>query len=163
MYINKVTLYGNITKDPELKSLPSGIHVNSFSIATNRVIKDQSGAKKEMAEYHNIVAFGKQAEVIHQYMKKGSGILVEGRLQTRSWDGQDGKKQYRTEVVLENFQFGPKGTGPSTGGSSSYSPASSASSAKSVGDDDQEAPFPSMQDEGVKYPDEEINPEDIPF
>lgn len=160
MYINKVTLYGNITRDPELKSLPSGSHVNSFSIATNRVIKDQSGAKKDVTEYHNIVAFGKQAEVIHQYMKKGSGILVEGRLQTRSWDGQDGKKQYRTEVVLENFQFGPKSGGAATGGPSSYAAAPTSSSASA---DDQEAPFPAMQDEGVKYPDEEINPEDIPF
>lgn len=158
MYINKVTLYGNITRDPELKSLPSGTHVNSFSIATNRVIKDQSGAKKDVAEYHNIVAFGKQAEVIHQYMKKGSAILVEGRLQTRSWDGQDGKKQYRTEVVLENFQFGPKTGGAAGGASSSNAGAATINAA-----DDQEAPFPAMQDEGVKYPDEEINPEDIPF
>ncbi len=156
MYINKVILYGNITRDPELKSLPSGIHVNSFSIATNRVIKDQSGAKKDVTEYHNIVAFGKQAEVIHQYMKKGSGILVEGRMQTRSWDGQDGKKQYRTEVVLESFQFGPK-----SGGAATATTTASASSNASA--DDQEAPFPAMQDEGVKYPDEEINPEDIPF
>lgn len=160
MYINKVTLYGNLTRDPELKSLPSGIHVNSFSIATNRVIKDQSGAKKDMTEFHNIVAFGKQAEVIHQYLKKGSAVFVEGRLQTRSWDGQDGKKQYRTEVVLENFQFGPKTSGTAAGGSS-YSSSSTAPSAKN--DDGQEAPFPNVPDEGVKYPDEEINPEDIPF
>src|SRR3989344_961600 len=111
MYINKVTLYGNLTKDPELKSLPSGMHVSSFSVATNRSFKDASGAKKEVAEFHNIVAFGKQAEVINQYLKKGSPIYLEGRMQTRSWHGQDGKKQYRTEVVLESFQFGPRGGG----------------------------------------------------
>ena len=165
MYINKVTLYGNITKDPELKSLPSGMHVNSFGIATNRVIKDQSGAKKEMTEFHNIVAFGKQAEVIHQYMKKGSAILVEGRIQTRSWDGQDGKKQYRTEIVLENFQFGPKPAGvASSGGYNTASGSTSNAGAVAPAGDDTDAPFNnSASDEGVKYPDEEINPADIPF
>ena len=69
MYINKVTLYGNLTKDPELKSLPNGTHVSSFNVATNRTIKDQSGSKKDIPEYHNVVAFGKQAELIHQYLK----------------------------------------------------------------------------------------------
>ncbi len=160
MYINKVTLYGNLTKDPELKSLPNGTHVSSFSVATNRTIKDASGSKKDIPEYHNVVAFGKQAELIHQYLKKGNPIFVEGRIQTRSWDGQDGKKQYRTEIVLENFQFGPKGTSTGGGNGSSYGSSSSA------GFQDNDMP---SQDTGntdigtVKYPDEEINPEDIPF
>jgi len=153
MYINKVTLYGNLTKDPELKSLPSGMTVNSFSLATNRSTKDASGAKKDIAEYHNIVAFGKQAEVIAQYVKKGNALYLEGRIQTRSWDGTDGKKQYRTEIVLENFQFGPKASGQSSGSSSSYA---SASSEKSTSDTNESIP-------DVNYPDEEINPEDIPF
>ena len=153
MYINKVILYGNLTKDPELKSLPSGIHVNSFSVATNRSIKDASGSKKDVPEYHNVVAFGKQAEVIHQYIKKGSPIYIEGRIQTRSWDGQDGKKNYRTEIILENFQFGPK-SGSSTSNNSSFQSSPSSNSA-----DDQSIP-----DAGdVQYPDEDINPEDIPF
>jgi len=154
MYINKVVLYGNLTKDPELKSLPSGIHVNSFSLATNRSTKDASGAKKDVPEYHNIVAFGKQAEVIHQYVKKGNPIYIEGRIQTRSWDGQDGKKNYRTEIVLENFQFGPKGGNAP----SSNAPFTGSSSSNNEGID-QSAP-----DAGeVQYPDEDINPEDIPF
>lgn len=154
MYINKVVLYGNLTKDPELKSLPSGIHVNSFSLATNRSTKDASGAKKDVPEYHNIVAFGKQAEVIHQYVKKGNPIYIEGRIQTRSWDGQDGKKNYRTEIVLENFQFGPKGGNTP----SSNAPFTGSSSSNNEGID-QSAP-----DAGeVQYPDEDINPEDIPF
>lgn len=151
MYINKVTLYGNLTKDPELKSLPNGTHVSSFSVATNRTIKDQSGSKKDVPEYHNVVAFGKQAELIHQYIKKGNPIFVEGRIQTRSWDGQDGKKQYRTEIVLENFQFGPKGTG---GGGQFNSTASDDAPSQDNGNTDIGT---------VKYPDEEINPEDIPF
>jgi single-strand DNA-binding protein len=101
MNINEVNLYGNITKDIELKSLPSGITVASFSIATNRKTKDSM-----QVEYHNIIAFGKQADAIHQYSKKGNGLYVKGRLQTRSWDGQDGKKIYRTEIIVETFQFG---------------------------------------------------------
>jgi single-strand DNA-binding protein len=159
MYINKVTLYGNLTKDPELKSLPNGTHVSAFSVATNRTIKDASGSKKDIPEYHNVVAFGKQAELIHQYLKKGNPIFIEGRIQTRSWDGQDGKKQYRTEIVLENFQFGPKGTGGGTG--SSY-----ASANNTAGQQDADAPSQDTDNTDigtVKYPDEEINPEDIPF
>ncbi|MES2985997.1 MAG: single-stranded DNA-binding protein [Patescibacteria group bacterium] len=154
MYINKVTLYGNLVKDPELKSLPNGTHVSSFSVATNRTIKDQSGSKKDIPEYHNVVAFGKQAELIHQYIKKGNPIFVEGRIQTRSWDGQDGKKQYRTEIVLENFQFGPKGTGSGAGSQSNFSSADNDAPSQDTGNSDIGT---------VKYPDEEINPEDIPF
>lgn len=157
MYINKVILYGNLTKDPELKSLPSGIHVNSFSLATNRSTKDASGAKKDVVEYHNVVAFGKTAEIIHQYVKKGNPIYIEGRMQTRSWDGTDGKKNYRTEVVLETFQFGPK-AGASTGQSNAPFTPSSSPSANNDGADQ------STPDAGeVQYPDEDINPEDIPF
>ncbi len=153
MYINKVTLYGNLTKDPELKSLPSGMHVSSFSVATNRSTKDASGAKKDVPEYHNVVAFGKQAEVINQYLKKGNPIYLEGRIQTRSWDGQDGKKQYRTEIVLENFQFGPRGG------------AGSSTEARDIPGSQDASPMPGeSRDSGeVKYPDEDINPEDIPF
>jgi single-strand DNA-binding protein len=107
MYLNKVTIIGNLTRDPEIKSLPSGVMVASLSVATNRFWKDSNGQKQEQVEYHNIVAFGKQAETIAQYMKKGHNVLIEGRLQTRSWE-VDNKKQYRTEIVLEQFQFGSK-------------------------------------------------------
>ncbi len=157
MYINKVILYGNLTKDPELKSLPSGMHVNSFSLATNRATKDASGNKKDVPEYHNVVAFGKQAEIIHQYVKKGNPIYIEGRIQTRSWDGQDGKKNYRTEIILESFQFGPKG-GAATGSSNGSSFPSNAPASNKDGAD-QSAP----ESGEVQYPDEDINPEDIPF
>ncbi len=106
--LNKATIIGNLTRDPELKVLPSGQNVVNFSVATNRVWKDKEGAKQEQAEFHNVVAFGKKAETIAQYMKKGSQILVEGRLQTRSWEA-DGVKKYTTEIILEQFQFGAKG------------------------------------------------------
>ncbi len=151
MYLNKVFLYGNLTRDPELKALPSGSNVVNFGLATNRTYKDKSGAKQEATEFHNIVAFGRTAEVIAQYMKKGRPIFVEGRIQTRSWEGkEDGKKQYRTEIVVDNFQFGADAKGGS--GAQHNAPAEDGSA--SGGKDDGEA---------IKYPDEEINPEDIPF
>ena len=112
MYLNKATIYGNLTRDPELKSLPSGSAVANFGVATNRTWKDKDGSKKEQTEFHNVVAFGRTAEVIQQYIKKGDAIYVEGRIQTRSWEGkEDGKKQYRTEIVCETFQFGPSRRG----------------------------------------------------
>ena len=142
MYLNKAMVFGNLTRDPELKSLPSGIQVCSFSIATNRVYKDRDGKRAEQTDYHNIVVFGRQAETSAQYLKKGSSAYVEGRLQTRSWDA-DGVKQYRTEIVADRVQFGPR-----TGGSA---PQSSAA--------------PEKADAGSvpEYPEEDINPEDIPF
>lgn len=107
MYLNKATIIGNLTRDPEMKALPSGSKVTNFSVATNRTWYNEAKEKQEAVEYHNVVAFGKQAETIAQYMKKGSQILVEGRLQTRSWEA-DGVKKYSTEIVLEQFQFGAK-------------------------------------------------------
>jgi single-strand DNA-binding protein len=152
MYLNKVLLYGNLTRDPEMKALPSGTKVVSFSIATNRTFKDKDGRKQDSVEYHNLVAFGKQAELINQYMKKGRPLYAEGRLQTRSWDGADGKKNYRTEVVLENFQFGPSamGAGAGTGASKSAEQAP-------------DAPKDDVPMDSIQYPEEDINPDDIPF
>src|SRR3990167_5561270 len=107
MYLNKALLIGNLTRDPELRSLPSGVKVCSFSLATNRIWKDKNGARQESTDYHNVVVFGKQAESVSQYLKKGSSVLVEGRMQTRSWDAPEGKK-YRMEIVADNIQFGPR-------------------------------------------------------
>ncbi len=149
MYLNKAILIGNLTRDPELRSLPSGIKVCSFSIATNRVWKDKNGQKQESADYHNVVVFGRQAETVAQYMKKGSSILVEGRMQTRSWDDKNsGEKKYRTEVVADRTQFGPKSSGGG-GGSSAGAPVKTSSSPEEV--------------DSIEYPEEDINPEDIPF
>jgi single-strand DNA-binding protein len=113
MYLNKVVLIGNLTRDPELKALPSGVNVANFGVATNRNYKDKDGNKKEDVEFHNIVVFGKQAEVISQWCKKGSQILIEGRLSTKTWES-DGKKMYKTEIIVENFQFGNKAKETST-------------------------------------------------
>ena len=114
MNLNKVFIIGNLTRDPELRTLPSGTPVASFGVATNRVWKNQQGEKQEEVQFHNIVVFGRQAEIVNQYLGKGSLILVEGRIQTRSWDGKDGSKQYRTEIVAERIQFGPKSAGSGT-------------------------------------------------
>jgi single-strand DNA-binding protein len=149
MYLNKAMVYGNLTRDPEMKSLPSGMQVTSFSVATNRTFNDRDGKRQEQTEYHNVVVFGRQAETSAQYLKKGSGVYVEGRLQTRSWD-KDGQKQYRTEIVADRVQFGPRTDG---GGGGNYQ-ANNAAGATTQKD---EAPVM------PEYPNEEINPEDIPF
>lgn len=153
MYLNKVFLIGNLTRDPELKALPTGTKVASISLATNRTWKDAQGMKKESVEYHNVVAFARQAEVLAQYCKKGSSLYIEGRIQTRSWDATDGTKKYRTEIILENFQFGPKGSGSGTG-----APMTGPHS-------DAEAPQANAKPDldTIEYPEEEINLEDIPF
>lgn len=153
MYINKAMIYGNLTRDPELKALPSGVSVTSFSVATNRTWKDKNGAKQESVEYHNVVAFDKPAELVHQYLKKGQPIYVEGRIQTRSWDDKDGTKKYRTEIVLESFQFGPK-----SGGASVEYAGSASASAKTPA---KTAPAAAL--DTIEYPEEDINPDDIPF
>jgi single-strand DNA-binding protein len=150
MYLNKAFLIGNLTRDPELKALPSGTKVASFSIATNRLYKDKDGKKQEAAEFHNIVAFAKLGELCAQYLKKGQAVLVDGRIQTRSWE-TNGEKKYRTEIIADNVQFGAKASGA---GSSAGAPvkAGDAPGAASSG--------PS---EAIEYPSEEINPDDIPF
>jgi single-strand DNA-binding protein len=161
MYINKVTILGNLTRDPEIRALPSGIKVASFSLATNRTWKDQSGKKQDATEYHNIVSFGKLAELIAQYSKKGSSLYVEGRLQTRSWDDKaTGEKKYRTEIVVETFQFGPR---PAAGG------GDGTGTRVWRKEDDAKKPAAGSapsEDEGmdtIEYPSEDINAEDIPF
>ena len=154
MYINKALIYGNLTRDPEVRALPSGIQVATMSVATNRRYKDKNGAWQEMPDYHNVVVFGRQAETAAQYLKKGSGIFVEGRMQTRSWDGADGQKKYRTEIVADRIQFGPK-SGGTAGGYQKSTPASGATVSE-----DQGAGEPAS---AIEYPEEEINAEDIPF
>ena len=157
MYVNKVILYGNLTRDPELKALPNGNQVAEFGIATNRVYKDKEGNKKEEVDFHNIVSFGRQAEVIAQYMKKGRPIFVEGRIRTRSWEAKDGTgKRYKTEIVLEQFQFGPS---PRDGGGNAG--AGGGATRQEI----QAPPAPSEKEDssGIQYPEEQINADDIPF
>lgn len=150
MYLNKVYLYGNLTRDPEMKSLPSGSKVTQFSLATNRVYKDQNGARQEQTEYHNIVVFGRQAETSAQYLKKGQGVMIEGRIQTRSWDDKTtGEKKYRTEIIADAVQFGPKA---GSGGDGSHAPSSQPKETNATPDLDT-----------IDYGDANINVDDIPF
>ena len=150
MYFNRAIIIGNLTRDPELRSLPSGVQVATLGIATNRVWKDKNGAKQESTDYHNVVVFGRQAETTAQYLRKGSSVLIEGRMQTRSWDAADGTKKYRTEVVADRVQFGPRKDG-------AVLAASTSSVAKAM-EDKQEAP-----PDTIDYPEENVNVDDIPF
>lgn len=150
MYINEVTIAGNLTRDPEMKALPSGMAITTFSVATNRVWNDKDGKRQEAVEYHNIISFGKTAETIAKYFSKGKPIYVRGRLQTRSWE-KDGVKRYTTEIVLESFQFNGGDDKPKTQATSRQDdPASHTTAAGG---------HPHLPD----YPEEDINPEDIPF
>ena len=146
MYINKAIVFGNLTRDPELRALPSGAPVCSFSIATNRTYKKADGTKQEEVEFHNIVVFGRQAENCAQYLKKGSTAYVEGRIKTRSWE-KDGVKHYKTEINADTVQFGPRSSGQGAGASR----------------DVNEAPQVAPKEDAIDYPAEDINPDDIPF
>jgi len=141
---------GNLTRDPELKTLPSGSSVANFGIATNRVWRNQQGEKQEEVQFHNIVVFGKQADTVSQYLKKGSSVLVEGRLQTRNWEAQDGTKRTKTEIVAERVQFGPRRSGGGFAGQEKEGAGK--------GNAKQEE-----QLETIEYPEEDIKPEEIPF
>ncbi|MDP3901254.1 MAG: single-stranded DNA-binding protein [bacterium] len=145
MNFNRVILIGNIAADPEVRTTPSGQQVASLRIATNRTWTDKQGAKQSQAEFHNVVAWGRLAEIISQYVQKGSLMMIEGRLQTRSWEGKDGVKRYRTEVIAENIQLGPKGAG---------TPSPAKQEAK---DTKQEEEIPVIEE------DDDIDVKDIPF
>ena len=148
-------IYGNLTRDPEMRAMPSGGNVASFGVATNYVFKKADGSKVEQVEFHNVVVFGRQAETCAQYLKKGSPAYIEGRIQTRSWDNKEGVKQYKTEIIAERVQFGPKGGGSTGGG---YD--------RGAGGDiqtDAEAPQKAPKEDVIDYPAEDSNPDDIPF
>jgi len=157
---NKVVLMGNLTRDPELRAIPSGQQVASFSLAVNRTWKNANGEQQEAVDYIDCNAWGKPAEIITQYMTKGSAILVSGRLQQRTWD-QDGQKRSKIEVVVEDFNFVGGGSGDGVGASaqSSSNSSSSSSSTKSAPAKKEEKKADSSDDFG----NEPINLDDIPF
>jgi single-strand DNA-binding protein len=151
--VNKVILVGNLGKDPEVKYTPSGVPVAKFSLATNERYKDKAGEWQDRTEWHNIVAWQRLAEIVGEYVKKGSKVYIEGRLQTSSWeDKQSGEKKYRTEIIAQDLVLlGGRGEGDGEGRASR-----SASAAASV---DQRAPH---AEEAAPHP-AEITDEDIPF
>lgn len=154
MYLNKAYIIGNLTRDPELRALPSGLKVCSFGVATSRVYKDKEGVKKDMVEFHNVSAFGKLGELSGQYLKKGQQVLVEGRIQTRSWES-NGEKKYRTEIIADNIQFGVKSTGAGASKTGTGESAKGEEASVSLGSE--------ASADKIDYPQDEINPDDIPF
>lgn len=156
--VNKVILIGNLGKDPEVKYTPSGIAVANFSIATNESFKDDSGQWQERAEWHNIVAFQKLAEIVGEYVKKGTKVYIEGKLQTRSWDDKEsGQKRYKTEIHAKDVVLlgGRSEAGPDEGGSRGYS-----RSASSGGGNNFDQSRPQQEDAAHAT---QITDEDIPF
>lgn len=115
--LNKVFIMGNLTRDPELRYVPSGTAVASFTVAINRVYTSQAGEKKEEVSFIRVVVWGRRAEVCGEYLSKGSPVFVEGRLQSRSWEAQDGQKRSTIEVIADNVQFLRGGTGEKPSGS----------------------------------------------
>ncbi len=151
MNLNKVFIIGNLTRDPEMRTIPSGTPVVSFGVATNRVWKDQGGQRREDTQFHNIVVFGRQAEIANQYLTKGSSVFIEGRLSTSAWEAQDGSKRSRTEIIAERIQLGPRrsmegGTGKDQGASGAEN------------QDTRKSDMPV-----IDLNEDEIKPEDLPF
>lgn len=153
MDLNKVMLIGRLTRDPESRTTPQGATVANFGIATGRVWKDQQGNRQEATEFHNIVAWRKLGEIAAQYLRKGKQVYIEGHLQTRSWDDQSGKKQYRTEVVADNMiMLGNKGDAAAPAPSPAMSQQASTPQAVAQ-----------IDPASLPVSDEEIRIEDIPF
>ena len=153
--LNRVEIIGNLTRDPELRYTPNGQPVAAFGVATNMVWTDKSGEKQQKAEFHNVVAWRKLAEICAEYLQKGRQVYVEGRLETRNWEGQDGVKRNRTEIVTNNVIFlGSRGEGPAPRASKAPKEA---------------APKPTAGKKPEKGPakkasgGEEVNIDDIPF
>jgi single-strand DNA-binding protein len=148
--LNRATILGNLTRDPEMRTIASGQAVCNFGVATNRQWTDAAGQKQEAADFHNIVAWGKLAEICGQYLAKGKKVYIEGRLQTRQWEAQDGSKRQATEIVAENMiMLDRAGAGaPSGSPSAPFTPA---------------PPPAKSKDDPAPNPDDEIKVEDIPF
>ena len=176
MNLNKVMLIGRVGQDPELKAIPSGSKVCSLSLATTKHYKDSNGAKQEATEWHNLIAWNKPAELIAEYVRKGTLLFVEGEIKTRSWEDKDtGKKLYRTEIFVTNFQLPPRSmSGDSSereesqdNGLDEFVDNINGAEPKKPAYKKQASPLKKIVDKAqgkkVDYPEEEINAEDIPF
>ncbi len=151
MNLNKAFILGRLTQDPQIKSLPSGDLVASFGVATNRVFYNRNKEKQEQTEFHNVVVFGKLAEIAQQYLKQGSLVLIEGRLQTRSWEDKDGIKKYRTEIIGETLQLGPKSTNVQQ------------KEGQTITEKSKESTVPEIPEEEIPTIEEEIDVKDLPL
>lgn len=165
MNLNKVFLIGRLTQDPEARSTSSGQGVTTLNMATNRVWNDKAGQKQEATEFHRVVAWGRLGEIASQYLKKGGLVLIEGRLQTRSWTDQNNNKKYTTEIIAEGLQLGPRSAG---GGDYQSSRSSGGGFGGSSASPVKEADIPIIgEDEpmsaGVVEEEKKINDKDLPF
>lgn len=154
MDLNKAMLIGNLTRDPEIRNTASGQPVASFTVVTNYIWTDQAGQRQEKAEFHNIVAWRRLADICRQYLHKGSKVYVEGRLQTRDWLAQDNTKRYRTELVADNLIMLDRAGAGAAGGNTPFS-----GSMPEMGDMGE----PSMEPMPDNPSEEEIKIENIPF
>lgn len=162
MNLNKVLIVGRATVQPELRKTPSGQSVSTFSVATNRVWTDKNGARQEDTEFHNVVVWGRQAEIANQFLAKGAMVLVEGRLATRSWQDKNGATHRTTEIICERFQLGPKPQGTSNGG---YSGGAKSSFAGNSSRDADSVAQQAVEEIPVIDLDkaEDVGMEDVPF
>jgi single-strand DNA-binding protein len=155
--LNRAQILGNLTRDPEMRYTPNGQAVTSFAIATNRRWKDKDGNNQEQTEFHDIVAWGKIAEILSQYVHKGNKLYVEGHLQTRQWEAQDGAKKTRTEIIVEDFVFlSPKGEITANSGAELDSDVEESP----VKEEKNTTKKPTKKEESSE---EEINLDEIPF
>jgi single-strand DNA-binding protein len=163
MDLNKVMILGRVTADPQLRTTPGGQSVVTIGVATNRTWTDKSGAKQEEAEFHNVVIWGRQAEVAAQYLTKGAMVLIEGRLRTRSWTDKQGQQRRTTEIMSERMQLGPRAANAGGGsqGSQGGGFKGSKGSAAAAGDKDVMPPLEEIPT--INLEEEEIKTEDIPF
>ena len=157
MNLNKVYLIGRLTADPESRTTQGGQTVTTLRIATNRVWTDPSGNKNEAPEYHTVVAWARLAEIANQYLRRGGLVMIEGRLQTRSWEAQDGSKRYRTEIVAETLQLGPRSSQPNGNNDFAAQPQQQQQQPQNN--------TPEVQEDipVINEDEESINPDDIPF
>lgn len=160
MNVNKVILVGRLTKDPEVRNTPSGQSVSNISLATNRAWKDKNGQKQEKTEFHNIVLWGRLAEIAGQYLTKGQESYFEGRLETRKFTGKDGVERRTTEVVAENMQLGARARGAASGYGSPSSPAPKPVEPVAAPAPVQEEQIPTIN---LDEEEEEVRIEDVPF
>ena len=161
MNLNKVFIMGRLTTDPEIRTTPTGDRVTTLSIATNRIWNDKSGAKKQSTEFHNVVLWGKQADVAGQFLVKGGMLFIEGRLQTRSWQGKDGATKRTTEIIGERIQLGPRSSSIARTANNVFSEEDilddKKNSSTQYDEETEEVPVIKIEDDG------EIKPEDLPF
>ncbi len=173
MNLNKVILIGRLTQDPEARTTPSGQNVTTINMATNRVWNDATSGRKEATEFHRVVAWGKLGDIASKYLTKGGLVMIEGRLQTRSWDDKEtGKKRYMTEIIAENLQMGPRSAGSTGSSQAPYEPGSykrsAPSSASSAPTGHAEPEIPIIDENeplntGVEEDEMAIKEKDLPF